>query len=61
MSRWEQHVLLTRLIRQHPDWDDAQLLEAAGMKPLEADMLAEARKEVAIEQVPGATSWERSY
>lgn len=61
MSKWEQHVLLTRLIRQHPDWDDAQLLEAAGLKPIEADMLAEARREVDTEQVPGVIRSQRSY
>jgi hypothetical protein len=61
MSKWEQHVLLTRLIKQHPDWDDKQILEAAGMKPLEADMLAVARREVETEQVPGVVRSDRSY
>ena len=60
-SKWEQHLLCTRLIRQHPDWTDEQVLEEAGMRPAEVNVVAEARREVDTATVPGAVTWDRSY
>lgn len=60
-SKWRQHVRATQLIKQHPDWTDEQILEAADMKPLEINIVQEARREVETETVPGVVRSERSY
>lgn len=60
-EKWRQHVLCTRLIRQHPDWDDERVLQEAGMRKPELDVVAEARREVENEKVQGNVTWKRSY
>lgn len=60
-AKWQQHVLCTRLIRQHPDWTDEQVLEEARMHPLEINIVQEARREVDGEAVRGNVSSQRSY
>lgn len=62
MSKWEQHILCTRLMRQHPDWTDEQVAAAAGLRPLEMNIVEEARREVIAEQpAKGSVQSERSY
>lgn len=61
MSKWEQHVEATRLIRHHPDWDDQKVMEAMGLKPLEVNIVQEARREVGNERLSGSVTSERSY
>lgn len=60
-SNWQQHVELTQLIRRHPDWDDARVMQEYGLKPLEADKVQAARREVEGENVPGEVRSQRSY
>lgn len=61
MSRWEQHILCTRLIRRHPEWSDEEVLSEARMHPLEVDVVQEARREVEGEVLPSETSSTRSF
>lgn len=60
MSKWRQHLLCTRLIRQHPDWTDEQVLSEARMHPLEIGIVREARREVSAD-TPGVVKSVRSY
>ena len=60
-AKWELHLLCTRLIKQHPDWTDEQVMKEAAMRPLEEGIVAEARREVESETIPGAVTWDRSY
>jgi hypothetical protein len=60
-SKWEQHILCTRLMRQHPEWDDEKVLSEAGMRPLEINIVREARREVQGEVIDSAVRSQRSY
>ena len=60
-AKWEQHILCVRLIREHRDWTNERVLEEAGMRPQEENIVAEARREVENEVTPGVVSWQRSY
>lgn len=61
MSKWEQHVKCTQIIRRHPDWTDEQVLTEVGMRPLEIDIVTEARREVSTAEQPGQVRSERSF
>lgn len=62
MSKWEQHITCTRLMRQHPDWSNQQVLEEARMHAMEMNIVEEARREVEAETPkPGNVRSERSY
>jgi hypothetical protein len=61
MSKWQQHLECTRIIRMHPEWTDEQVLEEARMHKLEIDIVKEARREVVGENLPGETSSKRSF
>lgn len=60
-SKWQQHIECTRIIRRHPDWTDDQVLEAAGLRPLEVNIVQEARREVDTETVAPSVRSSRSY
>lgn len=62
MSKWQQHVECKRIIQHHPDWTDAQVAKEAGMRPMEINIVQEARREVVNEsRLPGSTQSDRSY
>jgi hypothetical protein len=56
MPKWEQFVTCTRIIRQHPEWSDKEVLDEARMHPLEIDIVQEARREVDGESLPSDVS-----
>lgn len=61
MSKWQQHVRCTQIIRQHPDWSDKEVLDEARMHPLEIDIVQEARREVEGAEQASEVRSERSY
>jgi hypothetical protein len=60
-SKWQQHIECTRLMRQHPDWDDERVLVEMHLHPLEINIVQEARREVTNETAPPDGSSVRSY
>jgi hypothetical protein len=59
--KWQQHVTCTQLIRRHPDWDDERVRVAADLRPLEMNIVQEARREVDSETVDATVQTRRSY
>ena len=59
--KWQQHMNCCRLIRQHPDWTDEQVLAEAGMHKLEVNIVQEARREVVNESGSVNVQSRRSY
>lgn len=60
-TKWQQHLECTRIMRQHPDWTDEQVLEEAGLRSMEMNIVTEARREVRNETVSPVVRSERSY
>jgi hypothetical protein len=60
-TNWEQHIELTKIIRQHPDWGDERVLKEAGLHKLETEKVAAARREVEGEELPSNVQSRRSY
>lgn len=60
-SKWQQHIEAVQLIRQHYDWSDERVMEALGLKPLEVNIVQEARREVDNERLGSSVRSERSY
>jgi hypothetical protein len=61
MSKWQVHITCTRIIRQHPDWTDEQVLAEARLHALEIDLVREARREVDGEIQASEVQSERSF
>lgn len=56
--RTELFLAAKRTIRAHPDWDDQQIADAIGSRLIEcADLLREARKDVAADTMSAEFTW----
>jgi hypothetical protein len=45
-TRTDLFLAAKRIIRLHPDWDDVKVAEEAGIKLVELDLVAVARRDV---------------